>query len=59
MIALKIIQCKDPSRWYSAMVGQIVPLVGCQMYGEYTSREPNGLLNVVWVEDAEIVDVDD
>lgn len=59
MKALLIKQCPDKSKWYSSMVGQTVPLIGCLLYGEYTSREPSGHINVVYVEDAEIVEVGD
>lgn len=52
---LLIKQCADPMRWYARLVGQTVPYLG-DLGNEYRSREPEGYINFVQYEDAEIVD---
>ena len=55
---LKIINCSDSMMWYRKKVGQLVPLV--EVYSDcYMSREPAGYKNIVKLEDAEIVEVED
>lgn len=51
---LLIKQCADPCRWYADKVGETVPYLG-DLGTEYKSREPNGYINFVQYEDAEIV----
>lgn len=56
MKALKIVRCSDSMMWYRDQVGSIVPLVritpDC-----YMSREPAGYSNIVKLEDAVVVDL--
>jgi hypothetical protein len=52
---LLIKQCPDKLRWYAPLVGQTVPYLG-DLGDEYRSIEPNGYINFVRREDAEIVD---
>jgi hypothetical protein len=52
---LLIKQCPDPMRWYARLVGQKVPYLG-DVGNEYRSREPEGYINFVQYQDAEIVD---
>lgn len=59
MKKLLIKQCPDRMRWYSSLVGQLVPFGGDAGYGEYYSKEPEGYINFVQHEDAEIVEVGD
>ena len=42
-------------RWYSDLVGTLVPYLG-DVGSEYKSREPAGYTNFVQYEDAEIVE---
>jgi len=58
MLKLLIKNCRDPGMWYSDKVGQHVPYLG--KYPEcYKSREDAGYTNIVFVEDAELVEVND
>lgn len=57
MKMLKIKSCSDPMMWYSDKVGGTFSLIG-EMKGEgYATREPDGYINVVRYDDAEIVEV--
>ena len=55
MKALKITKCNDAMKWYADLIGQTVPLVGDTGL-EYVSREPEGYINYVDHEDAEVYD---
>lgn len=58
MKLLQITDCKDPMMWYADKVGECVPYV--RTYEDcYLSREPAGYTNIVKLQDAEIVDVQD
>ena len=56
MKVLKIVSCRDKLKWYSDMVGYLVPLLAIEEI-EYKSREPAGYINFVSKEDAEIIEV--
>lgn len=55
MKKLLIKHCSDPFRWYAGLIGQTVPFLA-DMGNEYKSREPDGFVNFVQYEDADIVD---
>lgn len=55
MKMLLIKQCPDKMRWYAGLVGENVPFLG-DVGNEFKSREPDGYVNFVQYEDAEIVD---
>ena len=57
MKMLKIISCDDNRKWYSNLIGQLVPLLS-EEHGhyEYRSREPAGYINFVSKSDAEVVE---
>lgn len=52
---LLITGCKDPMRWYSGMVGQMVPFIK-DVGTEYQSREPEGHINFVQKDECMVVD---
>jgi len=56
---LLITGCTDPHMWYSRMVGQLVDYCGEWPGDGYKSREPAGHSNVVRLQDAEVVELDD
>jgi len=56
MKKLLIKQCPDPYRWYAGLIGELVEFLG-DVGNEYKSREPDGYINFVQYEDAEIVDI--
>jgi hypothetical protein len=43
--------------WYSGLVGKLVPLIR-EEADLYMAREPAGYANIVWLGDAEIVEVE-
>jgi len=51
---LLIIQCPDQLRWYSCLIGELVPFFGDTGI-EYRSQQPDGYINFVQYEDAKIV----
>ena len=55
MKALKIVSCNDDRKWYSGLIGKVVPLLDIEEK-EYKSREPAGYINFVSKEDAVVVD---
>lgn len=58
MKLLQITDCKDPMMWYADKVGECVPYV--RTFEDcYLSREPAGYANIVKLQDAEIVEVQD
>ena len=61
MKALKIIKCSDSMMWYRDMVGQTVALARAEDRDPdvYWSREPAGYLNMVYKQDAEVIEVKD
>lgn len=59
MKMLLITGCTDKKRWYGRLIGQLVPYTGTMNQPpEYQSREPDGYVNFVQIEDAKIVDVE-
>lgn len=59
MKKLLITGCKDHKRWYAGLIGQVVPYTGTMNNPpEYRSREPDGRINFVQIEDAQIVDIE-
>ncbi|WP_143872547.1 hypothetical protein [Catenovulum sediminis] len=58
MKKLLIKQCPDPLRWYRRLIGQTVPFLG-DVGTEYKSKEPEGYINFVQYEDAEIIEGDE
>ena len=55
---LKIVQCNDGMMWYADKVGELVPYL--RTFDDcYMSREPAGFSNIVKLEDADLVEVDD
>jgi len=54
MIALKIVNCDDSKKWYASLVGETVPLLDVEE-NEFKSREPDGYINFVSKDDAEII----
>lgn len=55
MKAILIVQCPDQSKWYSSLIGHIVPLGGDEG-NEYRSREPEGYINYVSKKDCVIIE---
>lgn len=61
MKMLKIIGCNDHMLWYADLVGQRVPYLGIDTDPRgpiYWSREPAGYKNLVFCQDAVLVDLD-
>ncbi len=56
--ALLIKSCSDRMRWYRDKVGQTVPYLGT-FGSEYKSREDEGYINFVQLEDADIVETEE
>lgn len=57
---LEIINCNDPLMWYSGMIGQRVPFIRVLVSENcYMSREPKGYSNIVKMNDARIVYVEE
>ena len=54
MKKLKIVQCNDSLRWYSNLIGKLVPYMG-DTGTEYKSKEPTGYINFVQYEDAILI----
>ena len=55
-LGLKITQCPDSLRWYRNKLGQTVEYLGYMSHSnEYRSREPEGHINFVQPDDAELV----
>jgi hypothetical protein len=54
---LLIKKCQSPMLWYWPLVGETVQFIREDAEG-YWSREPDGYVNVVLKQDAEIVEVD-
>ena len=55
---IKILRCGDPLKWYSGIVGEVIPYTGTvptRTGIEYRCRETAGYINFVSGEDAEIV----
>lgn len=55
---IKILKCSDPKKWYSGIVGEVIPYTGTlrTMTGiEYRCRETAGYINFVSGEDAVVV----
>lgn len=52
--ALRITGCADSMRWYSDKIGKLAPFLG-DTGTEYRSKEPEGYINFIQYEDAEIV----
>ena len=55
---IKILKCGDPQKWYSDIVGEVIPYTGTvsTMTGiEYRCRESAGYTNFVSGEDAVVV----
>jgi len=46
MASLKIVKCDDEKKWYSSLVGELVPFAG-DTGAEYESREPEGYINFI------------
>ena len=57
MKVLKIINVRDNTMWYAQYVGLYVPFVS-KSTDCFLSRELNGYINVVRLNDAEIVEVE-
>lgn len=56
MTLLRIVAARDSLLWYADKIGQEVPHLG-EWPGEgYKSREPAGYVNIVFFEDAEVVE---
>ena len=61
MKALRIIKCSDSMMWYRDMVGQTVVLARATDCDPdvYWSREPAGYLNMIYKQDADVIEVED
>ena len=46
MLKIKILKCNDQNKWYSSLIGELVPYSGDGGV-EYESREPEGYINFV------------
>lgn len=53
--SLLIKSCSDPSMWYAGLVGETVPLLFTER-DCYISRQPEGYVNIVHLEDGEVVE---
>lgn len=60
MKVVKILSCNDSAKWYADLIGECVPYTGTvhAAFGkyEYRSRQPDGYINFVSCEDAELID---
>ena len=56
MKMLKVIKCNDGLRWYSGLVGELIPFKG-DVGDEYRSVDSGGFANFVQYDDAEIITV--
>lgn len=56
MIMLQIIGCSNDSYWYAGRAGSVFPFLG-QDAGEFITREPSGMVNIIKCADAQLVDV--
>ena len=54
---LKIINCTDPMLWYRDKIGHAVPYVRTDSNFHW-SRESEGYINIVYKEDAELIEVE-
>jgi len=52
-MTIKIIKCRDVLMWYSSMIGELMYVVR-EDKEFFWCREPDGYLNIVKKEDAEI-----
>ena len=60
MKVIKILSCNSPSRWYNNHIGELFPLRRIvDNPVEYETYEPDGYINYVQPEDAEIVEIGD
>ena len=55
MTKLKIVKCNDKQKWYSSLIGELVPLID-DADTEYESREPDGYINFVSKEDCILIE---
>jgi len=55
MASLKIVKCNDEKKWYSSLVGELVPFAG-DTGAEYESREPEGYINFISKEDCILIE---
>lgn len=55
MASLKIVKCDDEKKWYSSLVGELVPFAG-DIGVEYESREPEGYINFISKEDCILIE---
>lgn len=54
-MTIKIIKCNDKLMWYSSMLGSTLYVVR-EDEDYFWCREPDGYLNIVKKEDAEVLD---
>lgn len=55
MLKIKILKCNDQNKWYSSLIGELVPYSGDGGV-EYESREPEGYINYVSKEDCILIE---
>lgn len=58
MTRILVTGCYDPHRWYYKYIGWNFPYLG-DRNGEYKTRQPDGYLNFIQHEDAELIEVED
>ena len=51
---IKIVSCNDANKWYADLVGELLPLIRIEQ-DEYASIEPDGYINFVSKDDAEVM----
>lgn len=57
MKKLKVLKYSDSHLWYASLVGTLVPYVrSIHSENVYMSRDGGGFLNIVYMNDAEIVE---
>lgn len=57
MKVLRITNCSDPMLWYSNLIGKVIDFVMDIPEG-YLSRESSGLTNIIFKDDAYVLDMD-
>ena len=53
MNQLIILKCDDPKKWYADKVGYVFPVIAVE--DEYKTRQPEGYINFISIEDAEVI----
>lgn len=57
MKLIKIVNCSDSRMWYKNLIGQFAVYLG-EYEDEYLSKEPAGYTNIIFKNDAELIETD-